>query len=405
MILAYEAIDGNGQQTADVVEAPNPQEAVELLRRRGLFVTHLDKATGRVATKRQAPPPRNGVRLPAKLLVVFTRQLAMLLRAGSGVVPAVSAISRQMRKPAHAAMLRKVVADLEQGSTLTDALSKHPRTFNAVFCAIVAAGEASASLTEMLERLAEIVAKQRALRNKVIGAMAYPALLVTMSTSILMTLLFFVVPRFSNMFTQLHVTPPASTQMLLDAGKTLSQHWLLIASAAAAMLCGGLIVLFSAAGRQWLANVQIQVPIIGRLRAQLIQAQLFRTLGMLLESRVGILDALALIRPATKNRRFQAMFDDMVANVTAGGSLSPAFEASGLVEPYVCQAIHTGEDSGNMGMALTYCGDMLEETNTELVNVVMKMLEPVILICMGVVVGAVAISLFMPLFDLTSAMR
>jgi type II secretory pathway component PulF len=128
-------------------------------------------------------------------------------------------------------------------------------------------------------------------------------------------------------------------------------------------------------------------------------------MGTLLESRVGILDALELVRGSTRNRRFQKLFDGVEQAVTSGGQVGTAFERSRLIDPYVCQAITTGEESGNIGPAMTYAADMLDETNTEVLNAVIKLVEPVILIGMGVVVGAVAISLFLPLFDLTSAMR
>jgi type IV pilus assembly protein PilC len=144
---------------------------------------------------------------------------------------------------------------------------------------------------------------------------------------------------------------------------------------------------------------------MGRLMSKLIQGQVFRTMGLLLESRVGVLDALDLTRGATSNAQFQALFDDVEQAVTSGGQLASAFEHSGVIEPYICQAVRTGEDSGNLGGAITFCADILDETNTEVINALTKLIEPVILIGMGLVVGTVAISLFMPLFDLTSAVN
>ena len=151
--------------------------------------------------------------------------------------------------------------------------------------------------------------------------------------------------------------------------------------------------------------MQIRIPFIGRLRSRLIQGQILRTMGMLTESRVGVLETLELAGRSTRNRRFQGLFNDLEAAVTSGGLLSTAFEDSGIVEPAICQAVRTGEESGNLSDALSYCADILDETNEELINVFARLLEPVILLGMGVVVGGVAISLFMPLFDLTSAIH
>lgn len=344
-------------------------------------------------------------RLPLGALMVFTRQMAMLLHAGSAVVPAVTAIRKQMRKPRQAALLGRIVDDLEDGTSLTDALRRHPDTFDPVYCAVVAAGEAGGKLTDMFERVAGMVARRRALRNKVLGALAYPALLVLMSSGILLTLLFFVIPRFSNMFDQLGVEPPASTEMMLALGSLLTVYWPAVLGVTGAVVVGAVFALSSAWGQQWLSDIQTSIPAFGRLRSRLIQGQVFRTIGTLLENGVGVLDTLGLARKSTRNSRFQRLFDALEEAVTSGGRLSTAFEQSGLVEPYVCQAVHTGEESGSLGGAMTYCADILDETNGELINAVMRLIEPIILIGMGLVVGAVAVSLFMPLFDLTAALQ
>lgn len=405
MILTYDAIDAKGGQTTDTVEAPNTRDAVERLRHRGLYVTRITEGSASKSASAARSAVLRAPRLPIKTLVLFTRQMAMLLHAGSGVVPAMTAIKRQMNKPAQAAILSDVVSDLEEGATLTDALRKHPRTFNAVYCAVVAAGEASATLDKMFDRLALMVGKTRATCNKVLGALTYPALLVCMSCSIFFVLLFFVLPRFNDMFVQLGVDPPTSTRLLLATADGLSRYWPIALGVAATLIGLAVFILTTAGGHQWLANIQIRIPLFGRLRSRLIQAQVFRTMGMLLESRVGVLDSLELVRQSTRNDRFQKLFDELEGTVTSGGDVAGTFERSGFVEPYVCQAVHTGEDAGNLGGAMTYCADMLDETNTELIDTMMRLIEPIILIGMGLVVGGVAISLFLPLFDMTSALR
>lgn len=404
MILTYDAIDHRGQRKSAIVEAADAQHAVVQLKREGLYVTHIEESAPSVSSS--APREvQEDVRLPLKTLVVFTRQMAMLLRAGSGVVPALTAIRRQTKKPVHAALLGRLISDLEDGLPLTDALRRFPNVFDSVYCAVVAAGEASATLPEMFDRVASIMTRRRTLRNQIIGALAYPALLVTMSINIIISLLLFVIPRFNDMFTQLGVDPPASTRMLLGVANVLTEYWLLAVAAVAAMFAGAIATLASTRGRQWIADVQIAVPLLGPLRSSLIQGQVMRTMGTLLESRVGILQALALSRGSTRNRRYQRLFDDVEKAVTSGGQLGATFERSGLVQAYVCQAVITGEDCGNLGGAMTYAADMLDETNSELINTVMKLVEPIILIVMGVVVGGVAITLFLPLFDLTAALQ
>lgn len=405
MILAYDALDATGKRTSDTVEARDTTEAVETLRGRGLFVTRISQATTASAAGAEGVDEHQEVRLPLNTLVLFTRQLAMLLRAGSALVPAITAIKRQMKRPQHATLLGRVINSLEDGESLTDALRKHPRTFDPVYCAIIAAGEASASLPDMFERLAGIVGARRTMRKKVLGALAYPALLIGMCGSILQVLLFFVLPRFATMFDDLGVDLPASTEFLLGVGELARGYWHVWLVLVVAMAAGVVWILKSDMGRQWLSNIQIKIPLIGPLRSKMIQGEIFRTMGMLLESRVGLLDTLELARKSTKNKHFQKLFDNVESVVTGGGQPSDVFAASKLVEPYICQAIRTGEDSGNLGGAISYCADILDESNTELVNVVARLIEPVILIGMGFIVGGVAISLFLPLFELTSAVR
>lgn len=406
MNLVYDAVDAQGQSVSDAIEAGSQREAVDRLRKRGLFVTRIQDASS--ATRRSRPAHQDqsyGTRLPLKTLAQVTRQLAMLLRSGSGIVPAMRAIQRQMCKAHHKELFEDIIADLEEGVTLTETLRKHPRTFDAVYCGIIAAGEASGMLTEMFERLSTIVTKRRAMFKKVTGALAYPVLLIAMSAQIFMAMLFFVLPRFSGMFTQLGVEVPWTTRIMLDLGDFLRGYWPALLGVVALLMAGVGFVLSRDAGRQWLSDIQTSIPLFGRIRSRLIQGEILRTMGMLLESGVGVLETLDLIRSATRNRKFRKLFDALEEAVTSGGRMSSAFEVSGIVEPYICQAIHTGEDSGHLGPSITFCADNLDETNEELIKVITRLIEPIILIGMGVVVGTVAISLFMPLFDMTSAIR
>lgn len=406
MNLTYDAVDASGQAVRSSIDAPSQREAVDTLRRRGLFVTRMhDEGALGSRPSASAHAPACATRLPLKVLVQVTRQLAMLLRSGSGIVPAIRAIRRQMSKPRYGALFDQVIVDLEDGLPLTDTLRKHPRTFDAVYCGIVAAGEASGTLADMFERLGSIVTKRRAMHKKVLGAMAYPALLTVMSIKILLVMLLFVLPRFSAMFTQLGVEVPITTQVLLDMGDLVKGYWPLLLGIVALAVAGVATLITRDGGRQWLSDIQTSIPLIGPLRSRLIQGEVLRTMGMLIESGVGVLDTLELVRRSTRNRKFQQLFDALEDAVTSGGRMSTAFENSGVVDPYICQAVHTGEDSGHLGQAIAFCADNLDETNDELIQVITRLIEPIMLIGMGLIVGTVAVSLFMPLFDMTSAMH
>ncbi|NOX59993.1 MAG: type II secretion system F family protein [Planctomycetes bacterium] len=405
MNLVYEAIDTKGRNVQDTVQAASIKEGVEALRRQGLFVTHVAPATVEAAQGAAARDKGSAgsTRLPIKQLMMFTRQISMLLTSGSALVPAINAVAAQMKNPSHRLILDIIKDDLEQGLSLTDALRKHPGAFDASYCAVVAAGESSATLPQMFNRLATIIGKRRATRNKIIGALIYPALLMGLSFNIMGVMMFFVVPRFSEMFVNLGVELPMSTKVIMAVADTLKSQWILILLAVIAIISGLVYLLRTTAGKQILSNAQTRVPLLKILMSRLIQGQTFRILGMLLEARVGLLESLELARGVTTNDQFQGMYDTLEDSVTRGESISQAIERCGLVSPSVVQAIRTGEQSGRMGEAVSFVADILDEENTELLGTATKLIEPLILIFMGFIVGTIAISLFMPLFDMTSA--
>jgi len=408
MNLAYKAVDKSGQRVSTIIDAPNVQEAINRLRADGMFVTEIEEAKGREATSTSASIGETAganTKMSLKALVLFTRQLHVLLASGSAIVPALKAIARQFTIPEHVSLVNSCVEDLEEGLSLSEALQKYPRVFNTTYTAIVAAGEASAMLPQMLERLGLMLTKRKAVANKVLGATAYPALLMTMSGSIVLVMLFFVIPRFGEMFVSLDVPLPASTKFLLGLADVLVAYWWLFALLPACFT-GLLYVAFkTAVGRQWVSDHHTRVPLLGRLASRLIQGSFLRTFGSLVGCRVGVLEALELSRGVTSNRSFQRLFDELDEAVTSGRVMSDTMEESGLFAPFICQAIRTGEESGTIGEALIFSADIMDEENTALIETVTKLIEPAVLIVMGVVVGGVAVSLFMPMFDMTSAIQ
>lgn len=407
MILTYDAVDTNGQAIHDTVQAGTVKEAVEELRRQGLFVTEI-ATTKEKSSGDHAPVSDEALadlKLPLNTLVLFTRQMSMLLTSGSALVPALTAVGKQMRNPSHQRMIDLLKENLEAGESLTDALRRFPRVFDPAYAAVIAAGESSATLPKMFSQLANVIGKRRAMFNSIIGALIYPALLLVLSQAILAVMLFFVVPRFADMFKTLGVDVPSTTQILLDAASALRGSWMYLGTGALLLGGGFWYLVRTPSGQQILANVQIMPPVVGKLMSRLIQGRTFRVLGMLLEARVGLLESLDLARKVTRNHRYAELYDALEDSVTRGETLSDPLQASGMVGPSIIQAVRTGEESGRLGESIAYVADVLDEENTELLNVVTKLIEPLILIIMGFIVGTVAISLFMPLFDMTAAIH
>ncbi|NOT00350.1 MAG: type II secretion system F family protein, partial [Phycisphaerales bacterium] len=378
MILQYEAVDRSGRSVTDTIDAADMKSAAESLRARDLFVTQLAPSTSGATKGRSGKsavaiqPVSKGNAANAKLsireLATFTRQMAMLLSSGSSLVPAIQSIARQFTKASAVQMMRQITLDLEEGEPLASALRKYPRTFDCTYCAIVAAGEASATMPEMFARLASIVGKRRLMRSKVLGAMAYPALLSSLSTVIVGVLLFFVMPRFGDMFKTLGVDLPTSTALMLGVGQSVKTNWLVALICPIGTVAGIVFLMRSRVGQQWMSDVSIHVPILGRLVSGLIQGETFRVLGMLIEARVGVLETIELVQGVTRNRKYQELYARMESEVSSGGSISRAMESSGLVGAGLIQAIRTGEDSGQLGTAATFVADVLDEDNTELLG-------------------------------------
>jgi type II secretory pathway component PulF len=404
--LTYDAIDTQGRQIRDTLQAGSVRDGVDELRKRGLFVTKIapGKEDAAPATDGKAVNPEvSHAKMSISQLMIFTRQMSMLLKSGSAIVPALSAIAMQLKNPAHQRMLQLVKEDLEYGESLADAFGKYPKSFDATYRAVVAAGESSATLPEMFSRLAVLIGRRRSMGNKIIGALVYPCLLIGLSVVIQAVMMFFVIPRFSGMFETLGVELPASTKFMMATANGLRQYWYLYAL----LLCGavaGLVALIKTdGGRQLVCNWQTRIPIVGRLMSRLIQAQTFRILGMLLEARIGLMSAMDLARKVTRNDQFQTLYDDLEESVTRGDSVSSALERGSLIAPSIVQAVRTGEQSGKLGESISYVADVLDEENLELLSATTKLIEPAVLIVMGLVAGGVAISLFLPLFDMTSA--
>ena len=404
MNLTYKAVDPSGKSVSDVIEAPDIRAAAEQLHRMGLLVTDISPATAVEGRRASDLATSSSTKLPLKTAVLITKQMAMLLKSGSGVVPALEAVKAQLPKPEHAAVIGSLVRDLQEGLSLSEAMAKHPRSFDASYRAIIAAGEASARLPDIFSRLAHILRQRKVVRNRVIGALVYPALLLSICAGVTLLLLLFIIPRFAVLFTTLRMDLPASTELLLGLSTMLRERWgtMIVVVIGGAGGVAGFIL--SARGRQIIIDYQTDIPVVGKLISRLIQGQLFQTLGMLIECKVGLLDAVELGRGVTGNRRFIKLVDDIKESVISGGQMSTALEKSGIINPSICHSVRIGEDSGNLGPAITFCAETLDEENSELISTMTRLIEPMILILMGFVVGTVAISLFLPLFDMTSAM-
>ncbi len=401
MKFRYEALDGRGRPDAGVVEAATAVEAGDVLAARGLFVERVveDKGESRPATAGFVQ--RLGAN-KSRLVANFARDLAVLVNTGTALIDALNALERQCRYPPFAEVVGSVRGKVEDGSTLAEALEGESAHFDSVFRSLVAAGEAAGNIGEMLERVAVFTERQAKTRSAVLGSMAYPCVLLVIATGVLVSMFVFVLPRFAGLFESLDVALPASTEAMLMVSGVLKGYWWALLIVLIGGGGAGVWQIRTARGRRAAMGVALRLPMIGKLLKDFALARISRVLGILVQSSVPFLEALELTRKGVSNPAYAELLDDAEEGVMQGEPISAAFSRSDLASPAFVEALRAGEQSGRIGPVLSALADHLESDNEARLKTVTKLAEPIILAGLGVVVGVVAISLFLPLFDLTS---
>ncbi|MHC4996240.1 MAG: type II secretion system F family protein [Planctomycetota bacterium] len=415
MRLNYEAYDQAGATVTDVIEARDRNDAIDQLRRDGLFVTDIQPAEasdGSVATAGEARPHvshgADGARASGsgvkrlKHLSSFSRHLYVLITTGTPVIEALGAVSRQSDDEEWRAVVHGLIDHVAEGESLADAMRLQPGWFDAVYISMVSAGEQAGNLATMLNRLATLTQKRLHIRRSISGAMIYPAVLLGIGSLAGLMLLVFVVPKFTAMFATLNMELPPTTQALVFISDIVRGYWWALAIVGGALGTGLWVWANSVAGRVRLGLWTLELPIIGRIAKELITARVIRLLGTLIDSHVPVLDALSLTRSAAGNARYEGLIDNARDAVERGKEISSAFNDPGLISPSVYEAFANGEKTVQVAPLLLAVADFLDEENEVTIKSLKSVLEPILLVLLGALVAFVAISMFMPLFDLAS---
>jgi type IV pilus assembly protein PilC len=400
MPFRYQAIDSKGQTVANTVEASSVQQAAEMLREKGLFVTRID---AEVEDKTDLIALHKG-KASGKLkdVIFFTQQMSMLLRSGARVVQAIEAIESQTQRVNWLRVIRRIRIEVEEGRPLSAALSQFPKLFGPIYVNMLMAGEASGNLGLAFERLATLTRQQMEIRNRVVGALMYPAVLMTLCVGVVATLFTFVLPRFAEMFKTLDVELPATTAIMINASEWARANTLYVVGGL--MVIGGSLTMFlrSAKGKRFISRFTVRVPIFGLIVRNIILARTCRVWGQLLDSKVGLLDTVQLTMQSTKSLDFQELFVRVKDSITEGNLIGPTLKDSWLLPKTFAAAIATGEESGRLSDALLFVAGCLEDENTQVLSTLTRVIEPIMLVIMGTIVGTVAVSLFMPMFDMAT---
>ncbi len=360
-------------------------------------------AEGRVAKRDRGQRLSMKARYERPRHVMFImRQLHVLLASGTPVVSALEGIERQMKDPLWLAAMTSIRQAVEEGANLSGAMAMHPHLFDRVSRSLIEAGETSGKLPVMLERLVKLTQKDLQVRSGILGALLYPAILLSVVMIVLCIVLTVVVPRFAELFNTLSVPIPPTTQATLVASGILRGYWWAVLLGLVGAGFGAAWWAKTAQGRVAIHTAMIRMPIIGKLTRSFATSRIIRLLGVLLNSHLPLLEVLELVKYSSGNMHYEALIVNAQEAVGRGEPVSSAFADESLIDPSIYEAFRCGEQSGRIAASLITVADFMEEENDAVVRSLTKVLEPLVLLVLGGMVGLLAVSMFLPLFDLTA---
>ena len=397
----YSAYRSDGDEVAGVLDAASQRDATERLKKEGLFprkIVPAEEAAGGALKSL-----RRRVSLPE--MALMTRRLATLLGSAVPVYEAIATLYAQESAGELKNILGRVRERLAEGSGLAKAMAEEPRIFSDSYVSMVAAGEASGALESVLERLAEFLEDQDAIRSKVITSLAYPILMVFVGTGVMMFLLGFVVPKIVTVFEESKAALPFITVVLIKTSHLVQKGWwaLIILVGIAAYVYRRLLRSDEFRNRQ--DSFLLRLPLVGTLSRQLILSRFAKVLGLLLVSGVPVIKAMDITSAAVVNREYRSYLARVKEKLIEGGNLSSALEKSPLFPPLMVHMIAVGEKSGELEKMLSRAGSAFEREFDTSMTRLMALLEPLLVLAMGVAVGFVVIAVLLPIFELNQLIK
>ncbi len=411
--FAYKAMNSAGQAVKGEIDANNSEDAIARIRQKGEFPTEVKEKAGRRAPRgapgAQGPAQRrvrSVGRVSTKLLVQFTRQLSTLIDAGLPVLRALRILEEQQKPGPMRMAIRMVADDVEEGTPLSEAMSRHPKAFNKLYVNMVRAGELGGVLDVVLRRLAEFLERMQSLRRKVIGAMIYPAAVVVFATAIVMGLMAFVIPKFEEIFADMGDELPGITKILMGVSHWIQAEfgWLVILCIPVAIFLLLKLLRMSDSGRYFADSAKLNMPVLGKIISKTSVARFSRTLGTLLNAGVPILEALNITRETSGNEVFARALVGVRDGIREGESFAEPLRQAKIVEPMVVNMIDVGEETGALDEMLEKVAETYDEEVEVMISGMVSLLEPVMVITLGLIVGFIVVALFMPMVTMLQSM-
>lgn len=398
-IFVYEGRTIRGEIKKGEIEAPNLAMATAALKRQQIITSSLAEKKGGFTFN----IPGFKSKVTNKDIVIFTRQFATMIDAGLPLVQCLDILSSQQQNQLFKTTLLDVKKSVEGGSTFADALKKHPKIFDALYANLVAAGEVGGILDTILNRLAVFMEKAEKLKGKVKGALTYPAVICAIAFIVVAVLLLYVVPIFQGMFADFGSALPAPTQFVVNLSNGLRKYWYIFVG-----IIAGVIVSFKQfyntnKGRVIIDDVILKLPIFGDLIRKTAVARFTRTMATMISSGVPILEALEIVAKTAGNKTIEAAIIKTKTALSQGKTLAEPLAETKVFPSMVVQMIAVGESTGALDTMLSKIADFYEEEVDQAVDTLMSLIEPILMVFLGVVVGGLVITMYLPIFKLAGA--
>ena len=392
--FTYTARSFSGDLKTATLEAPSRDEVIAQLRRQRLSVVKIDEQSGKSKAKGK---------IKMRDIVIFTRQFSTMINAGLPLVQALTILSEQTESKPLAEVTKKVVFDVESGHTVADALSKHPKAFTNLYVNMVAAGEAGGILDTILLRLAGFLEKNDKLVRKVKGAMIYPTMIFSVAFLAIIVLLIVVIPVFQTMFASVGVPLPLATRVVIALSVALKSYWWMILGGATVGIFVFRKYYATPTGKYNIDRIMLYIPILGDVLRKSSVSRFTRTLGTLISSGVSILDGLEITAKTAGNRVVQTAILESRASIAGGETIAGPLRKSGVFPPMVISMIAVGEQTGGLDEMLSKIADFYDDEVDAAVSNLLAMLEPIMIVFLGVVVGGMIVAMYLPIFDIMDA--
>lgn len=427
-----EAVDKAGKRVKFDVEAASANDAIAKVKGQGMKPVNVKEKAGAAVLPGAAPGASGGNkggptqvpgaqmaamamptgggkaqkkpffmgRVKHKQLTQFTQQLSVLMDAGLPVVRSLKILANQMKPSMLKYQVAEVAEDVETGSSLSEALSKHPKTFDKLYVNMIKAGEAGGVLDVILQRLATFMERMEALKRKIVGASIYPVVVICIAIGVVFAIMKFIVPKFADVFKSVGVTMPPMTQFLMACSEFVENYWFVLLAVPVVVWFGLKAWTRTKGGRYTMDKLKITAPLVGPIVKKSVIARFCRTLGTLLQSGVPILEALKIVQNATGNEVIGDAIQKVHDSIREGESIAEPLAQSGVFDDLVINMIDVGEETGELDKMLLKIADNFDAEVDAAVSALMSILEPMLIVGLGFTVGFIVVALFLPLISL-----